>query len=81
MNRMYDLILKMVIEAYESYDYTEAENINKLLTILADTCNCPSNWRTIGDDLAAENWEDYTTASGRTVEPGWIEENILYGFI
>ena len=81
MNRMYDLILNMVIEAYGLYDYTEAENINKLLTIFADTCNCPSNWRTIAEELAAENWEDYTTASGQTVEPGWIEENILYGFI
>ena len=51
---MLDIIKSMIKVAEEHYDYEQLENIRDLIYKLADTWNCPSNWRDIGEILAKE---------------------------
>lgn len=51
---MLDIIKSMIAVAEEHHDYEQFENIRELIYKLADTWNCPSNWRDIGEILAKE---------------------------
>ena len=54
MYDMYDIIKNMIKQTYEQDNYDLIENIRQLIYEFADTFNCPSNWRDIGERLAKE---------------------------
>ena len=63
---MLDIIKSMIVVAEVNHDYDQLENIRELIYKLADTWNCPRNWRDIGEILAKEYDSDseiYNTLS------------------
>lgn len=67
---MENIIDDMITSAYRHNDYEMASMVYKLMYKFADTVNCPSNWRDIGEVMA----EKYNGNN-------WIEENCkLYEF-
>lgn len=55
---MEQIIRDMIKQAETEKDYTLLEYVQKLIWELADTINCPSNWRSIGEELAKEYESD-----------------------
>lgn len=51
---MLEIIKSMIVVAEVNHDYDQLENIRELIYKLANTWNCPSNWRDIGEILAKE---------------------------
>lgn len=51
---MYELIKNMIEDAEANEDYNVISYVKDLLYKFADTFNCPSNWRDIGERLAKE---------------------------
>lgn len=45
---MKESIERMIVHAEQNNDYELADVIRQILFELADTINCPSNWRGIG---------------------------------
>lgn len=67
---MKENIKRMVKYAEQNNDYELADIIREILSELADTINCPSNWRNIGEELA----EEYS-------DNDWVTDNCyLYDF-
>lgn len=67
---MKENIKRMIEYAERNNDYELADIIREIVFELADTINCPSNWRNIGEELA----EEY-------VNNDWIMDNCnLYDF-
>lgn len=68
---MEEIIKEMIEYAGNTHDYKMAEIAAKLLSKFAETWNCPSNWKNLGEELAEEyNGND------------WIMENCkLYDYI
>jgi len=67
---MENIIIDMIEAAYRHADREMATQAYKIMCELANTVNCPSNWRDIGEKMAARY-------QGNT----WIEENCcLYDF-
>lgn len=67
---MYETIHKMIDMAAEVEDYEMAEQISNLIEKLATTCNCPSDWRDIGERLA-----------GVYRDTQWVYDNLkLYNY-
>lgn len=59
---MFEIVCGMIELAAESKDYEMTEKISDLIAKFAQTINCPSNWRDIGERLAnkyRENAEIY----------------------
>lgn len=55
---MEQTIRLMIEQAEAEEDYSLIEYVRQLISELADTINCPSNWRDIGERLAKEYDED-----------------------
>ena len=51
---MKSIIKRMLNKAYSEEDLELAELANDLMCKLADTCNCPSDWRNITEELFEE---------------------------
>ena len=51
---MKENIKRMIEYAEETNNYELADIIREILFELADTINCPSDWRSIGEELAEE---------------------------
>lgn len=51
---MYEIIKTMINKQLETQDYDMIDYIRQLIHELADTINCPYNWRDIGERLAKE---------------------------
>lgn len=51
---MEELIRNMIDDAYKHHDYELADYAYRLLSQLANTINCPSNWRDLGEQFAEE---------------------------
>lgn len=51
---MLEIIKRMVRRAEEERDEVLAEDIKALISTMAQTINCPSNWRDIGETLEKE---------------------------
>lgn len=67
---MKENIKRMIKYAEQNNDYELADIIREILSELADTINCPSNWRNIGEELA----EEYS-------DNDWVTDNCcLYDF-
>ena len=49
---MENIIEDMISSAYRHKDYEMAAMAYKLMSELATTCNAPSNWRRIGENMA-----------------------------
>lgn len=62
---MKEIIKTMLDKAFEENDLDLAEIANDLMSELASTFNCPSNWRNILDEL----YEEYK-------ENDWIIESV-----
>lgn len=65
---MEDIIFNMIATAKANKDYEQAEQIYKLLSKMAQTINCPCDWRSagytmyesfIGDDWVMDNCRLY----------------------
>jgi hypothetical protein len=68
---MKESIERMIIHAEQNNDYELADIIRQILFELADTINCPSNWRSIGEEFA----EKYSNND-------WIMDNCnLYEYV
>lgn len=52
---MKEIIKNMLNKAYEEKDLDLANIANDLMSKLSSTHNCPTNWRTILEELYAEN--------------------------
>lgn len=61
---MENIIRGMIESAKNHHDYEMAETTYKLLSKFANTCNCPSDWRDLGEQMAEEYAGD-----------DWIMEN------
>lgn len=48
---MKQIILDMIKEAEENENYELIEYVKRLVDTLAETINCPCNWRNIVEDL------------------------------
>lgn len=55
---MYEIIKNMIEIAKKNKDYEQAENIKNLIDEMADTINCPFEWRDIGENLFKEYQSD-----------------------
>ena len=67
---MENIIEDMISSAYRHKDYEMAAFAYKLMSEMASTFNCPSNWRDIGERMA-----------GKFQGNDWIEDNCkLYDF-
>lgn len=67
---MENIIRDMIWAAWRHKDYEMATQAYELMSEFARTYNCPSDWRDIGENMAAE-FQGYD----------WIEENCkLYEF-
>ena len=51
---MYEIIKNMIDDAEVNEDYNTIAYVKDLLYKFAETYNCPSNWRDIGERLAQE---------------------------
>ena len=51
---MENIIEEMIESAWRHNDYNMAALAYKLMAEMAKTINCPSNWREIGRDMAAQ---------------------------
>ena len=51
---MKSIIKRMLNKAYSEEDLELAELANNLMYKFADTCNCPSDWRNIIEELFEE---------------------------
>lgn len=61
---MKDIIRNILNKASEEKDLTLADIANDLMVILASTSNCPSNWRTIIEELYSEfKYNEWITES------------------
>lgn len=67
---MKDIIRNMLNKASEEKDLTLADIANDLMVKLASTSNCPSNWRSIIEEL----YEEYKYNE-------WIVESVYEFFI
>ena len=66
---MEQIVHDMIRYAESNQNYEAAEFVYRLLERFAVTVNCPSNWRSLGEDLT-EKYKD-----------GWVNENCkLYDF-
>ncbi len=66
---MESIIRRMVQRAEEERDEVLAEEVKDLIETMAETINCPSNWRDIGSKLEAEY-------SQKLEEDDWVYENL-----
>ena len=55
--RMKNIIIELIEYAKRTHDYEIAERANDILSEFSETCNCPSNWRSLGKELA-EKYKD-----------------------
>lgn len=55
---MEEIILKMVEQAKADGNYDLIDYARRLVDELAETINCPSNWRDIGEKLARKYQDD-----------------------
>ena len=55
---MEEIILKMVEQAKADGNYDLIDYARRLVEELAETINCPSNWRDIGEKLAKKYQDD-----------------------
>ena len=62
---MKDIIVGMFAQADDERNLDLISSVRDLINMFAVTCNCPSNWRSIGRELAAEYPED-----------SWVYENL-----
>ena len=51
---MKSIIKRMLNKAYSEEDLELAELANNLMCKFADTCNCPSDWHNITEELFEE---------------------------
>lgn len=51
---MEEIIREMIKQADEENNFTLLEYVRCIIEELADTINCPDNWRSIGKELAKE---------------------------
>lgn len=51
---MYSTIKELVQKAINDQDFESAVIAKSIIDELADTINCPSNWRDIGERIAEE---------------------------
>lgn len=51
---MESIIKEMIEYVDKTHNYEVAGMINKLLSEMEYTCNCPSNWKNLGEELAKE---------------------------
>lgn len=49
---MKETIERLIIYAEKQNDYELADIVSEILFEFEDTINCPSNWRSIGEELA-----------------------------
>ena len=66
---MEEIIKRMTHRAEEERDEVLAEEIRDLIETMAQTINCPSNWRDIGSNLEAEY-------AKKLDEDDWVYENL-----
>lgn len=68
---MENIIKEMIEYANNTHNYEVAEMVSNILSKYAETFNCPSNWRNLGEEIA----EEYNGNE-------WIMENCkLYDYI
>lgn len=65
---MKEIIKSMIEQAEAEENYSLMENIKQLIDKFSETINCPSNWRSIGEELAKEYGNEYRN--------GWIYEEL-----
>ena len=51
---MYEIIIAMIQEAEETNNYRLIDSIKELIDKFALTHNCPSGWRSVGEELAGQ---------------------------
>ena len=71
---MKGIIRNILDKAYEEKDLDLANIANDLMEKLADTFNCPSNWRNILDELY-EEYKDNEWIIGAVFEFGIMASN------
>lgn len=62
---MKEIIMEMIAQAENERNLDLISSIRNLVDRLSGTFNCPSNWRSIGIELATEYPED-----------SWVYENL-----
>ncbi len=62
---MGETIRELVMQADDERDFDLIRSVKDILDGFAYTCNCPSDWRCIGAELAREYPED-----------SWVFENL-----
>lgn len=62
---MKDIIIEMIAQAEDERNLDLISSIRDLINRFSATCNCPSNWRSIGRELAWEYPKD-----------SWVYENL-----